>query len=228
LQLVHKHQYPLPKLRRAMKAAILIQRWYRRYLARMEVRRRYHWTIFQSIEYAGEQDHLKLYNFFNALLTHMPDATVKPTGSAASSKSSSVALFCRINFYSTKDEVALNEEHIDKKYEITVGKAIIQITKMELTSLVKITLNMQQQITIAAWAITYAKDREAARREFNVALQPSTVGKWRKRLLETGRMQKIKPPRRPRISTNVEATKGIVEAFDANPQKSTHQAAREQ
>ena len=87
---------------------------------------------------------------------------------------------------------------------------------------------MQQQITIAAWAITYANDREAARRaEFNVALQPSTVGKWRKRLLETGRMQNIKPPGRPRISTDAETAERIVEAFDASPQKSSRQAARE-
>ncbi|KAJ9597474.1 hypothetical protein L9F63_011659, partial [Diploptera punctata] len=44
-------------------------------------------------------------------------------------------------------------------------------------SSIKMTLNMQQQITITAWTITYAN-----------ALQPSTVGKWRKRLLEMGRM----------------------------------------
>ncbi|KAJ9592372.1 hypothetical protein L9F63_015978, partial [Diploptera punctata] len=65
----------------------------------------------------------------------------------------------------------------------------------------KMALNMQQQITIAAWVITYANDCEAARR-------------WRKRLLEMGSMQKIKPPGRPRISTDAETTKRIVEAME--------------
>jgi serine/threonine-protein phosphatase with EF-hands len=43
-------------------------------MARIEMKRRYTWTIFQNIEYSAEQDQVRLYNFFNDLLMHMPEA----------------------------------------------------------------------------------------------------------------------------------------------------------
>uniref|UniRef100_A0A8C5LZX1 Serine/threonine-protein phosphatase n=1 Tax=Leptobrachium leishanense TaxID=445787 RepID=A0A8C5LZX1_9ANUR len=44
----------------SIKAAVLIQRWYRFYTARLEMRRRYTLSIFQSIEYAEEQAQLQV------------------------------------------------------------------------------------------------------------------------------------------------------------------------
>ncbi|XP_053160590.1 serine/threonine-protein phosphatase with EF-hands 1 isoform X2 [Hemicordylus capensis] len=54
----------------AIKAAILIQRWFRSYMVRLEMRRRYALSIFQSIEYAEEQAQLQLSSFFTYMLDH--------------------------------------------------------------------------------------------------------------------------------------------------------------
>ncbi|XP_068259392.1 serine/threonine-protein phosphatase with EF-hands 2 [Nyctibius grandis] len=71
------YKYSLTKSENAFKAAVLIQRWYRRYVARLEMRRRCTWRIFQSIEYACEQDQIKLHNFFSYLMDHFTPSSSK-------------------------------------------------------------------------------------------------------------------------------------------------------
>nr|XP_054363401.1 serine/threonine-protein phosphatase with EF-hands 1 [Mirounga angustirostris] len=56
------------KSEKVLKAALVIQNWYRSYCARWKARQRYALTIFQSIEYADEQGQLQLSNFFSFML----------------------------------------------------------------------------------------------------------------------------------------------------------------
>lgn len=43
-----------------MRSILIIQRWYRRYLARLEARRLQAWSIYESLEYANENDQTRV------------------------------------------------------------------------------------------------------------------------------------------------------------------------
>lgn len=81
----------------AIRAALLIQRWYRQYVARLEMRRRCTWNIFQSIEYAGEQDQIKV-SFF---CLHILNIKLKMTFPSASANTSDLL---NINIFALKSK----------------------------------------------------------------------------------------------------------------------------
>ncbi|XP_034290211.1 serine/threonine-protein phosphatase with EF-hands 1 [Pantherophis guttatus] len=93
------------KSKKAIKATILIQRWYRSYMARLEMRRRYSLTIFQSIEYADEQAQMQLSKFFTFMLDHFTQTN--KTDPEISS-----------HFFSTSSDYAIsNSDHAMIEYE---------------------------------------------------------------------------------------------------------------
>lgn len=55
----------------ALSSSIVIQKWYRRYKARLDLRRHCSWKIFQEIEYSAEHDQINLYNFFNEMVANV-------------------------------------------------------------------------------------------------------------------------------------------------------------
>ncbi|KAM6151466.1 serine/threonine-protein phosphatase with EF-hands 1 [Rhynchocyon petersi] len=60
-----------------LRAAVIIQKWYRAYSTRMKTRQRYALTIFQSLEYADEQDQMQLSKFFAFMFENFTKAPEK-------------------------------------------------------------------------------------------------------------------------------------------------------
>ncbi|CAH3036059.1 unnamed protein product [Porites lobata] len=140
----------LGKSEKAIRSAILIQNWFRRYRARLEARRRCTWKIFQSVEYAGEQDQLKLFNFFNDVLTHVGDGENKAVGnmrngsatsaSSVTSKRSEKLVQLTDPSKITVDETSYQGPHVSLPLTLLTVRNIIEHYKANKTLHLKYTL----------------------------------------------------------------------------------------
>ncbi|XP_034133338.1 serine/threonine-protein phosphatase rdgC isoform X1 [Drosophila guanche] len=103
----------------AIRAAIFIQKWYRRHQARREMERRCNWQIFQNLEYASEQDQAELYKFFNDLIKHMPQAAGRKNQHHADSN---------FSLLEEKDDI-MDElgDTVDAKIELPIRKSHIDL-----------------------------------------------------------------------------------------------------
>ena len=101
-------------------AASMIQRWYRKYVARLEQKRRATWKVFSEIEYSDEQDEIGLYNFFSGLLTKaLPQIETLEKESANLGEVPTEAYTgVRINFPLTEQEVSKVKNHYKKEDKV--------------------------------------------------------------------------------------------------------------
>ena len=117
-------------------AASMIQRWYRKYCARLEQKRRATWKVFSEIEYADEQDEIGLYNFFSGLLTKaLPQIETLEKESANLGEVPTEAYTgLRVNFPLNGEEVSKIKNHYKKEDSVPLHISYTGILKIKIQS----------------------------------------------------------------------------------------------
>ncbi|VDM56151.1 unnamed protein product [Angiostrongylus costaricensis] len=106
----------------AIKSAILIQKWYRRCQARLEARRRASWSIFTTLEYAGEQDQLKLYDFFSDVITAMLNSESRDPGNSPFASEDSENDFLRLMETADPNKIVVEKNYKGPVITIPIDK----------------------------------------------------------------------------------------------------------
>ncbi|XP_060263660.1 serine/threonine-protein phosphatase with EF-hands 1 isoform X4 [Ovis aries] len=102
------------KSEKALKAALVIQNWYRGYRARLKTRQRYALTIFQSIEYADEQGQLQLSNFFSFMLENYTHVQEKEPGDLHGKLDDLFLIFYKNGLPSVTNPYVFNGDFVDR------------------------------------------------------------------------------------------------------------------
>jgi serine/threonine-protein phosphatase with EF-hand domain len=107
---------------KAFRAVMIIQKWFRGKRARAELKKLTAWKIYQSIEYSGQQDQLKLFNFFMSLIKY---GNVIRTNKTQKQNS----IFKDISTSNNEESATLNAKTVSNKSKSSPGSPEVEKSK---------------------------------------------------------------------------------------------------
>lgn len=131
----------------------------------VEMKRRYTWTIFQNIEYSVEQDQVRLYNFFNDLLIHMPEAAKQMKEQDQASTSSTESLD---DDFVDESEDSLDEGIEDSKASPKAPHLSLPLDKKDLDMLVNLFRKRKYKLHVKYVAMILREGAKKLRRLDNI------------------------------------------------------------
>ncbi|KAL5971570.1 Serine/threonine-protein phosphatase with EF-hand pef-1, partial [Taenia solium] len=171
----------------SLKAALLIQTWYRRYQAELEMRRRCAWKIYEFFEYTGADDQRHLKEFFTWILSNYSrELYFRPSWPTAKTRSQSKSIFSQslqrhlqkvsiagkenarwknstIRFHETHEHSHFNNDYIQSLIEFQKQGKLLDselVTEVleEATTILQTLPNIQRASTTLSQRITVCGD----------------------------------------------------------------------
>ena len=114
---------------------MIIQKWFRGKRARAELKKLTAWKIYQSIEYSGQQDQLKLFNFFMSLIKYgnvirtnknQKQNSIFKDGSTSNNDDSATSLYANTVSSKSRSSPGSPEEEKSKRLDHLIESNLIK------------------------------------------------------------------------------------------------------